>query len=98
MTPVKGRADVRFVSLRDVRPIKPDVYVTPAWQVLSSKGTFLSFQFDWRLNTSSDRHVSFKDRANLFLFRNAWSGGQGLGNTLVFFYDASSTHKINKLD
>ena len=32
MTPVKGRAEPGFGSLRDVRPIKPDVYVTPESQ------------------------------------------------------------------
>ena len=85
MTPVKGRADVRFVSLRDVRPIKPDVYVTPAWQVLSLKEPLLSFQFDWRLNTSSDRHVSFKDRAKFLPFAMRGPGAKAWATPWSFF-------------
>jgi hypothetical protein len=82
-----------FGSLRDVRPIKPDVYVTPAWQVLSLKEPLLSFQFDWRLNTSSDRHVSFKDRAKFLPFAMRGPGAKAWATPWSFFM----THKPGEL-
>ncbi|MGB8638222.1 MAG: hypothetical protein WCD30_08795, partial [Pseudolabrys sp.] len=72
--------------------MKPDVHATPAWQVLSLKEPLLSFQFDWRLNTSSDRHVSFKDRAKFLPFAMRGPGPR-LGQHLGPFLYASSTHK-----